>query len=265
MAPKVSRRPATAALSETIDHRLKLYSAAAIAAGVGMLALAPPADAEVVVTRKNIQIHGNTDVSIDLNRDGVADFQFSFVTYVGGCSHYGKLMMKPLTGGAVVGSDVAAQLAYASALAPGVKIGPSARFASSTQIEFPGHVHIESQHAWFCSGKHGTPRSYGNWGGDPQNRYLGVRFPIDGVTHYGWIRLTVNLLDQFARSVVITAYAYETVANKPISAGNAPGPAIQAQAQPQVNPGEPSLGMLALGADGLAIWRRDENPVVVEK
>jgi hypothetical protein len=58
----------------------------------------------------------------------------------------------------------------------------------------------------------------------------------------------------------ITGYAYETIPNKPILAGTAGKTSVEAQVEDNVhNPGGPSLGMLALGAEGLALWRRDEN------
>ena len=60
------------------------------------------------------------------------------------------------------------------------------------------------------------------WGGDPKDRYVGVRFLIGGQTHYGWIRLTVTTsTEEAARELRITGYAYETLANKPILAGTA--------------------------------------------
>jgi hypothetical protein len=255
MPKNLSARPAET-LTESINHRLNLYSVAAWAAGVSLLALASPAEAHVVVNRKSIPIPGNSVIDIDLNHDGSADFEFSFRSYVGGCSHYGKLSMRPLNGGAVVGGDSAAEYAYASALLKGAKIGRSAHFASTVNIERPGVVHIEGQYGWYCSGASGKPRWSGKWGGNPPDRYLGVKFSIHGVTHYGWIRLTVNFQNPLSRSVTITAYAYETVANKMITAGSTTGAVVQAESEPSLITNRPSLGMLALGADGLTLWRR---------
>ena len=74
MSRNPSPRPAEGTLSETLEHRLRSYSMAAAAAGVGMLALAHPAEAEVVITHKVIPVNNGT-VSIDINHDGIADFQ----------------------------------------------------------------------------------------------------------------------------------------------------------------------------------------------
>ena len=62
-------------------------------------------------------------------------------------------------------------------------------------------------------------------------------------------------------SATITAYAYETVANKIIEAGiGGAASAIESAAQNQISqPARPSLGMLALGANGLPLWRREED------
>src|SRR5260370_16654892 len=87
MPRKLSVRPVKTNLSQTVDHRMKLYSVAAAAAGVSMLALAQPAEGEVVVTRSNIPIppsyYGGTQylVPIDLNNDGITDFSFSLYLF----------------------------------------------------------------------------------------------------------------------------------------------------------------------------------------
>jgi len=57
----------------------------------------------------------------------------------------------------------------------------------------------------------------------------------------------------------ITGYAYETVPNKPILAGTAATAIAEVQAPENVNrKAGPSLGVLAVGADGLHLWRREE-------
>lgn len=58
----------------------------------------------------------------------------------------------------------------------------------------------------------------------------------------------------------ITAFAYETVANKAITIGGNTDSSEDARS-PTVSKlsDRPSLGMLALGADGLALWRRDDS------
>src|SRR5689334_8341205 len=69
------------ALSGTAEHGLRLYSLAAAAASVSVLALLQPAEAEIVITNKTIPLHANTPVLLDLNGDGVNDFDFFLSHY----------------------------------------------------------------------------------------------------------------------------------------------------------------------------------------
>jgi hypothetical protein len=84
---------------------------------------------------------------------------------------------------------------------------------------------------------------------------------IGGETHYGWVRLKVGKLTTF--SAVVTGYAYETVANKAILAGKTHSTpaksAANAVPMPAPVPQPATLGLLARGADGMAIWRREEE------
>ena len=61
-------------LSEPLNHRLSQYALAASAAGVGVLALAQPAEARIVYTPAHRYIRLNHPLGIDLNRDGIVDF-----------------------------------------------------------------------------------------------------------------------------------------------------------------------------------------------
>jgi len=57
-----------------------MYAFAAGAAGVGMLALAVPAEGRIVYTPDNQKIPPSQELSLDLNHDGIADFIFSNFT-----------------------------------------------------------------------------------------------------------------------------------------------------------------------------------------
>jgi hypothetical protein len=258
MPDKVSNRRDSTSVSHKIDHRMKLYSAAAVASGVSMLALAQPAQGEVVITRKTIPIPVSsfflpppTPVLIDINHDGVNDFSFSLYSFAYHSFDI-SLTVRPLEGGAVVASPSPLGGFYASALARGAKIGPSAHFSSK------GAADIERAQGLNASSRY-SRRLYGDWGGNPTNRYVGVKFLINGETHYGWVRLTVTTQPR-GFSATITGYAYETVANKKISAGIGSTSASQTQVQHQAEePGRASLGMLAMGADALTLWRREKQ------
>jgi hypothetical protein len=189
-------------------------------------------------------------VLVDINKDGIPDFQFSLSTLAYHTFH-ANLSVKALTGGALIGGPGSRGGGpYASALVRGAKIGPLAHFSSTAD-------HFDTIERSQGAGNSQTyhRRLYGKWGDDPANRFLGVRFKIGGATHYGWVRLTV-LTDNRTITATITGYAYETVPNKPILAGTAGrASAAAANAEDTQPTGGTGLGMLALGADGLALWR----------
>lgn len=145
-------------------------------------------------------------------------------------------------------------IGYTPALQRGAKIGPSAFFFGAV---------IEQSISSGGNGAPGFVNGFGGfWGGNPKDRYVGVRFQIDGQTHYGWIRLTVttHVTHQPPMSATITAYAYETVPNKPILAGTAEKSTAELQLNGRDQAG-PSLGMLAAVAEGMSLWRREQSLV----
>jgi hypothetical protein len=117
------------------DPGLKLYAFAA-AAGVSIMALAQPSEAEIVVTKKTIRVE-NSPVTVDLNKDGMADFQFSFQATHGssscGCHGHTSLLVGALTGGAVVGRKLTGSLVpmpphwYAAQISDLLPISPPAK------------------------------------------------------------------------------------------------------------------------------------------
>jgi hypothetical protein len=255
MPRQLSAKSTKSNLSTSIEHSTKLYAIAAAAAGVSMLALAQPAEGEVVITRKNIPIPVSSyffppphPVPVSLNNNGINDFSFELYTFAYH-SFNDLLYVRPLEGGAVEGAIGAGGNFYASALARGAKIGPSAHFSSK------GEAEIERAHGSDASSNY-SRKLYGNWGGNPVNRYIGVKFLIDGATHYGWVRLTVTT-EPRGVSASITGYAYETVANQRILAGTAGSAADTAAPTKAESVANPSLGLLALGASGLTSWRSD--------
>jgi len=99
---------------------------------------------------------------------------------------------------------------------------------------------------------HGNERFKGNWR-DASNRYLGLKFILGGETHYGWARLTVHAtLDPAHITATLTGYAYETIANKPIVAGQTKGPE-------EISLEPASLAHLAHGAPAISAWRKTNS------
>jgi hypothetical protein len=256
MSRNLSVRPTVAS---HLESRLNTYSIAAAAAGVSLFAAAVPATATVVIKNVHTTIPAcdvffPCPVYLDLNGDGINDFKFQLDTSNYAYDFWRHLRVTGESGGAVMGTAGGTQGPYASCLVKGAKVGPAGHFKAAPLME-GSFVYSFNK----SSGKY-SRHLYGNWGGNHTNRYLGVKFKIGGATHFGWIRFTLDSNAPGRISATITQYGYETVANKAVSAGLAAAAAVSARLeQGSVPSPDTSLGMLALGADGLALWRRDET------
>jgi hypothetical protein len=67
----------TATLSESTHQRLNMYALAASAAGVGILALTPPAQARIIYTPTHRTIKTHQILHLDLNHDRIGDYLVS--------------------------------------------------------------------------------------------------------------------------------------------------------------------------------------------
>jgi hypothetical protein len=248
MSPKLSTNSAsprqTCNVNSQLDKGLAAYMAAASAAGVGMLALAQPAQARVVYTPTNTQVQYGT--TIDLNNDGTVDFVFDeFIMY-----HSQRLTIQP----AVTGNAIRFNGAGAACGFFGVPVGPGGAFATNTSY-FKNGVFVAGFFQYSHTSFHGP---FAN----AVNRYLGFKFLIDGQVHFGWARLTIQ---NDVNNAVMTGYAYETTPNVNIIEGHLSGPEKANNfgptdlLAPATQPA--SLGMLARGADALALWRREDELV----
>jgi hypothetical protein len=271
MRHQVSVRAKNPAISETTDHRVRLYAIAAAAASVSALALAQPAEGEIIVTNKTIPIHANTGLSLDLNGDGVTDFDFFLSNYTISHTIVNNLFVSQ-PGSFNAGNSVIGTGYLASALLRGAKIGPGGPFIK-TYAKYGVGIEGSALCTQNCGGKSGysfDQRLQGKWGGGHPNRFIGVKFKINGKIHYGWIRLTVTVKHKGSGkgptgsfSATITEYGYESVPNKSCDAGLAGAAAPEAPKRVVPKPENslktgPALGMLALGAVALPVWRRDE-------
>jgi hypothetical protein len=228
-----------------LEQRLNLYALAASAAGVGVLALAQPAEARIVYTPTHHVIGKDGHFNLDLNHDGITDFTL-VNSYVSQGGHSDFLNVNPVAGNGAEGKWVP-PLYYAYALNRGAEIGP--------KDAFPGRLM-----AVVGSGGY----SQGSWR-NVTNKYLGLEFQIHGKTHYGWARLSVQIRGLIVIGT-LTGYAYETVPDKPIVAGKTSGPDEESpagQADPAAfdapAPEPATLGLLAMGWPELPVWRRNES------
>jgi hypothetical protein len=254
-------------LSESVHQQLNMYAIAAGAAGVSLLALTQPSEAKIVYTPANVYIGINQHYNLDLNHDRIIDFTIedSFVGN-GKCHTFNVIGEKAnQVNGVLVGKGgLLAQ--YALALPGGVKIGASQSFP------FGGNFRAMAIYNRYTSSHVCKHRSNGLWINVSGSRYLGLKFIFPGIhgqIHYGWARLQVN---KSGHSFVafLRGYAYETIAGKSIKAGQTTGPADDSTNEDFVpdasltnpipdTPQPASLGMLALGAQGVPLWRRKES------
>ena len=207
-----------------------MYTLAASAAGVGMLALAHSAEAKIIYTKAHVVLgaRSNMRYDLDVNHDGWKDFTFSHFFTVTTHASVSAVQMNPYKSNTnrVMGSR------YASALRIGDKIGSSGHFSGSGLM----------------AGEWARPHSqsiqfFGAWANDGKglsDRYLGLRFSVKDKIHYGWARVSVS---KFRFVGTLTGYAYETIPNKPIIAGQTRGK------------DEATLGHLATGASAIPAWR----------
>jgi hypothetical protein len=239
----------TAELSEPVHQWLNLYALSASAAGVGMLALTQCAEAKIVYTPAHQIIGKNISFNLDLNHDGITDFIIRENAHRTTSGEFQVLFIKGSSINKIEGVPGSHSF-HAADLAPDDLI-PNGEFSPA--------VVMANQ----CSGFGGTSCTThsrkGSWF-NVTNHYLGLKFTIDGGTHYGWARMTVNFVNNNL-TATLTGYAYETVPNEGIIAGrikNSDGDAAPDASLSMPTPEGASLGMLALGSPGVSIWRREE-------
>lgn len=248
MSPS-SRRPKTLAkFADSTHQQLNSYALVAGAAGVSVLALTQSSEAKIVYTPAHHVIAINHSYLLDLNHDGIPDFDLKnvFNTYSGYPG--GVLVVAPERRVNEVWAarhcSTANVRLCAAALPKATKIGPKGRFRSGYDVMAATDIKGYHSGYWFNV-----------------TAYLGLKFVIKGTIHFGWARVKVIADSQtFMITATVTGYAYETIPGKAIIAGATKGPD---QAEPTAlntpTRGPATLGMLALGAPGLSIWRRRES------
>jgi hypothetical protein len=263
MKASLPRRRTPSALSGLLQKRLNTYALAAGAAGVSLLALPLPSEAEIVYTPANVKIGRDGGLNLDLNHDGIVDFTVNEFNGDLGFRTSQFLSVRGKTGNRVnCETTFCATYASAAALNSGSQIGPVGGrhgWVEATEMAFEeltvrGFLYYDERWA------------------NVTDAYLGLRFQLNGETHYGWARFTVTFHPGIPKNrtwiAQLTGFAYETVAGKPIIAGQTKGSDSDEDAssaffrlKPSKTVQFASLGELALGAYGLALWRREEFEV----
>jgi hypothetical protein len=246
-------------LTAELERLLCAYGIAAASAGVGLATIAGPAIAEVVYTPTHTPINGY--VSLDLNHDGIGDFLLVNMTgYPGEGQTYGYVSVRcAQTVQCIYGTNQIWGKGGSGLL--------SRRFASA----LPGGFEIRSNKAFFQpveppseygalmgSVRYGYSHAGTYTGGQwlfAKDSYVGLQFVINGRVHYGWARLSVapSKDDKSKIRALLTGYAYETIANKPIITGKTSGPDVKTLPPVKLEAG--ALGQLARGASQIPAWR----------
>jgi hypothetical protein len=269
MTTAQKRQPAQ--FESRLEKKLVAYAAMAVAAGVGLLASPQAAEAKVIYTAVNSEI--TQGFALDLNGDGVNDFNLIKGLAASSSNRFWYLAVchdqfqnfshqcfsstfDPNASNLVrtVANGGAADLPF------GAKIGPGEQWGGKDKDVLMGEVIAHR-------GSTSSQRWLGPWANGGQgvtNRYLGLKFKIGNLFHYGWARVTFTITSRDTFSAIITGYAYETIPGRAIRAGSTSG---TAEVGELLGPGDlrektssqqASLGLLASGSSGLSIWRRDE-------
>jgi hypothetical protein len=246
--PSVIRTRPQIKLSSKLEKYLSVYATAATAAGVSLFVLAQPAEAKVVFTPSNITITDGTGlIQLDLNHDGIPDFAFSASFRIGADGpplglYNASLLVLPDQTGNGIGEITSSKGFQCAAKLPGkVVVGPGKHFAASKLVMFQVAGDYTNQFSAHCPWLNRV-------GG-----FVGLKFMINGETHYGWARIA-EFGTKFA---AIRGYAYETTPDQPILTGATTSPDDAAVSPVPVlpTPRPATLAHLAKGASALAMWR----------
>jgi hypothetical protein len=241
--PQISQSSSTelspAPLPPNLDRRWLQYS---LAAAAGMAMAVQPAAGQIVYTPPRSHILTPFSyLPIDFNHDGPAEFSvicnYSSLFGFGSLNLYKGEELFGLASASVVGTLRGEQV-EAAALPAGAPIGPGAHFLNlNRRVALMGFNHSMKAGRW----------------DDVQHRFLGLRFTVHGDTYYGWAEFSVSFgIPGHPLWVVAVpeGYAYESTPNTPIIAGQRTDSGSSAEPAPA------TLGRLALGAPGLALWRK---------
>lgn len=254
--PKQPRVPAK--LGRSLMRHLDAYEIAAAAAGVAALACASPAHASPVCGKLALTFSLTETYAFNPAHQDVAPFNIA-QTYANKSSlsiaRRERGFFTPNTPSAKV---IVAASGFPANVASGASIGPGGKFSRGKSYGLVFGYYVYSLLLGnFKSGDFG---------------YVGFQFSESGKPHYGWMRIKVKLSSQryVYPSLVLSEFGYESSPNTAIAAGNCGSSASQQSAKADkkaeanarssstgnIRQAVPaSLGMLALGSEGIPLWR----------
>ena len=231
------------ARSLLLDRRLLAYAAAAGAAMAG----AQTAQAEVQSRTLDVTVFDSpTGFKLDVDQDGTDDFNFWHFSFDSGTN---TIAFAEAT---IAAEDTAALTGTTNPYDEGTgKLVDAKVETASTNSP---HAYNYGRGAWLAA----TPGGYfasdygtGNWAG--QSGFLGLQFESSttGGIHAGFVQLSVDANDSATPLAIrLTGVAWEDQAYTDIHVENIA----------KVVPEPVSLGLLAMGAVGIAAMRRRQSP-----
>jgi hypothetical protein len=254
------RGPKPAVLCDPLQRRLNSYTLAAAAAGVAALACSPEAEAAPVCKTLSARIAGTNTFLFNPSGETFPPFQIAQTTFGYYSSIYSKLFLwnrgfftpNSLAANVLLGkSNLPANLAAGASIGPGGKFGKGASYGLlfTYGVGSPGNRH------------HGTLQNHQGNLNLQGTDYIGFRFSHAGNGHYGWARLQVTIQKGYVGNntvIHILGWGYEATPNTAIAAGSCSTLQSNAGTQDASSLDSPgaSLGMLALGGEGMTKWRK---------
>lgn len=179
--------------------------------------------AEVIYTdvEPDILIHNPGQMFIlDINDDGIADFNFLFstthfayFTYFGGINFYqlNAILALPQNDNAIAAfTGSGGAYVYPYAIEEGISIGPLTGNFSDQSIQTMAYQFYAIIQSYFYYPIYLA----GDWVFGETKKYVGLQLHANDSTYYGWLRLDVATNN---RSFTVRDYAFETVAETAIS------------------------------------------------
>jgi len=247
-------------LAESLLRQLNGYRLAAGAAGVAVLACSASAEAAPICGKLSLVLSRTETYAFNPAQQKVAPFNVA-QTYNEISSHTmsrgERGFFTPNTPDA---KAVLSVNGFPQDIASGGSIGPGGKFGKGRSY---GLLFDYS----FFRGITGNFKS-GQFG------YIGFQFSQAGQIHYGWLRLRVGISTRYFvfPSLLLSEFGYESSPNTPITAGSCgssgelweggPSASQNANAESADRQGQTnhkdlpaSLGVLALGSEGVPLWR----------
>ena len=240
--------------------RLNSYGLAASAAGVALLACSNSAEAAPVCGSLSVTLRNTDTYAFNPAFQKQAPFNVAH-TYNELSSHTQSLQARGFFIANTPGAKVMASAnGLPTELASGASIGPGGNFGKGKQYGLLFGYYYRS-------------RFKGNFQPN-QGGYVGFQFTQSGQPHYGWLRVKLakqNGARFSAPALLLSEFGYESSPNTSITAGTCGSSAELEERAPSANRNtnveanqqtvpnaravSAPLGALALGFEGIALWR----------